>query len=470
MEEGREGGMREISSYHDHDGIDYDSASSDEGGDVSTSTGAHGTHQSSFNHATGNATHQSYGNAMHPTSINHASLEGGQNRSGPPMLENVHRRNSHNDPSNGHLAFSGDVSSRKMSFSNGNGGGNGAVGMTMAALPGSQGLHQNGLSAHPYQQQFPALPPSTHQSIGSMYGSESHAVQSGQMGPPDHIAQSQLQPQVAQHSHHAESSVRFIPGFLSATHGDTPTPSPPNGYRQGNGNKQRNGNQDFVPQARSQYATMPQSIPISGPSFSPFNPASALARPRSQQGSKNESVTPIVNAHSSLPDNGQSSSNHPLSLAHAASHGMVPSGYDISLSAPNGTQDGSVSNLGQLYDTSQNQTNSGRAAPGSNMWSANNLSRDTAAKPRQADHQASSLSTGFDESTGLVRRDYAGHDARASVVSETIRVEDDHGTGGEDAGRDVGPGVGSSHSGGTSASLKALKVDLGEEGNDAANE
>lgn len=470
MEDGGDGEIREISSYHDHDGDDYDSASSDEGGDVSTSTGVHGAHPSSFNHASGNTSHQPYGNAMHSTTVNHASFEAGQNRNGPPMLDNVHRRTSYNDSANAHHTFPGEITSRKMSFSNGNGGGNGAVGMTMEALQGPQGLHQNGISAHPYQQQYPALPSSTHQSMGNMYGSGSHAAQSGQMGPPAHIAQSQPQPQDAQHSHHAESSVRFIPGFLSATHGDTPTPSPPNGYRQGNGNQQRNSNQDSVQQARSQHATMPQSIPISGPSFSPFNPASALARPRSQNGPKNGSVAPVVNSHTSVPDNVQSSSNHPLSLAHAASHGMVSSGYDISLSAPNGTQDGSMSNLGQLYDTSQSQTDSGRLASGSNMWSAASLSRDAAAKPHHTDHPGSSLCAGFDQSTGLVRRDYAGHDARASVVSETIRGEEDHGTGGEDAGRDVGPGVGSSHSGGTSASLKALKMDLGEEGNDAANE
>jgi hypothetical protein len=42
--------------------------------------------------------------------------------------------------------------------------------------------------------------------------------------------------------------------------------------------------------------------------------------------------------------------------------------------------------------------------------------------------------------------------------------------GGEDIGKDVGPGVGSVNSGGTTASLKALKMDLGEEGHDAANE
>ena len=462
MEEGRDGGMRDISSYHDHDGDEYDSASSDEGGEVPISTQAHGAHSSAFSHAVGNTAQQPYGSVIHSTSINHASLEPGQNRNGPSTLDNGHRRNSYNDLSSGHHALSSETSSRKMSFSNGNGGGNGAVGMSLMAVQDSQALHQNGISAHPYQQ-YPAHPHSSQQPLGNVYSSGSHTAQSGQMGPPDHVQQNQLQPADAQRSQHADSSVRFVPGFLNAVHSDTPTPSPPNGYRQGNGSHQRNAHQDSSQPVRSQHATMPHSISTSGPSLSPLNPASALARARSEHGPRNESVPPII-------DNGQSSSNHPLSFAHAASHGMVSSGYNISLSAPNGTQDGSMSNLGQLYDTSQIQPNSGRAAPGSNMWSATSLARDAATKLQQAEHQGSSLSAGYDQSTGLVRRDYAGHDTRASVVSETIRVEDDHGIGGEDAGKDVGPGVGSSHSGGTSASLKALKMDLGEEGNDAANE
>lgn len=472
IDEGRDGGLREINSYHDHDEDEYDSASSDEVGDLSLSNGAAASHQSSSNHIAVGMGQQSYGNVINSGSANHLSLENGQTRNGHAMLGGGHRRNSYNDSASGHHAFTGEHSNRKMSFGNGSGGGNGSMGMSMAGLQGPQGLQQNGISGHPYQQQYPVLPlPAQHQSFNNMYSSGAHAGQAGQMGPPDHNSQNQLQPQDAQHPHHAESSVRFIPGFLSATHGDTPTPSPPNGYRQGNGTQQRNGNQDSIQQSRSQHATMPHSIPISSSNLSPFNPASALARPRSQQGPKNGSVAPIADSHGCLhQDNGQLTSNHPLSLAHATSHGLVSSGYDISLSAPNGVQEGSMSNLGQLYDVTQNHADAERVAPSGNIWPATDPRQDVMVNSNQAAHQGPSLSTGYDQGSGLMRRDYAGIDGRVPINGEMSRVDDEHGTGGEDVGRDVGPGVGSSHSGGTSASLKALKMDLGEEGNDAANE
>lgn len=460
IDETRDGGLREINGYHDHDGDEYDSASSDEAGDLALNNGSH---QSSSNHIAGGVGQQSYGNAINSAATNHLSVDNGQTRNGHGMLDAGHRRNSYNEATSMHHAFNGESGNRKMSFGNGNGGGGGTMGMSMANLQGPQGLHQNGISGHPYQQQYPILPPPQHQSFANMY-SGSHTSQPGQMGPPDHTSQNHLQAQDAQLSHHAESSVRFIPGFLSATHGDTPTPSPPNGYRQGNGGQQRNGNQDPLQQPRS---AMTHSIP----NISPLNPTSALARPHSQ-GSKNGIVPPTGDSHAQsqrASDIAQSTSNHALSLAHAASHGLVSSGYNISLSAPNGGQDGSMSKLGQLYDTSQTHMEPERVATNGNMWLATDP-RQASLASHQVDQTGPSLSTGYDQSSGLMRRDYAERDAQASIGAEVIRAEDEHGMGAEDVGRDVGPGVGSSHSGGTTASLKALKMDLGEEGNDAANE
>jgi hypothetical protein len=464
IDEVRDGGMREISGYHDQDGEEYDSASSDEVGDLALNNGSH---QSSSNHVGGGMGQQSYSNAINSASVNHLSVDNGQTRNGHGMLDAGHRRNSYNEATSIHHAFTGESGPRKMSFNNGSVAASGTMGMSMATLQGPQTLHQNGISGHPYQQQYPVLPPPQHQSFANMY-SGSHASQPGQMGPPDHTSQNHLQAQDAQ-PHHAESSVRFIPGFLSATHGDTPTPSPPNGYRQGNGGQQRNGNQDSLQQSRSQHAAMSHSIPVSASNLSPFNPTSALARPHSKNGSN----APISDSHAQsqrASDIAQSIPNHPLSLAHATSHGLVSSGYNISLSAPNGVQDGSISKLGQLYDTSQNHVEPERLAGNGNIWSATDPRQASLAISHQTDQQGPSLSSGDDQSSGLMRRDYAERDARTSIGADAIRADDEPGIGGEDVGRDVGPGVGSSHSGGTTASLKALKMDLGEEGNDAANE
>lgn len=358
--------------------------------------------------------------------------------------------------------------------------------MSITPLQG-QGLHQS----EPHQSQYQAHSVAHGQQaygnpLNATYTNGMQSAHSGSFPQlqSDHHAHNQYQSHSSQQphvqAHHAESSVRFIPGLLSAVHGDTPTPSPPNGYRQENGVQQQpNGKTDHSHQQRLHHLSMMSSAPGLASTLASFTSASSGGRPSSAHEAErtrieNELGASTSQAHSQpqqITDGRHLSESHPLSLAHAASHGLVSSGYNISLSAPNGMHDGSLARQGSEYDGSQNRSGEQRVGAG-NTWMGNGPAR-----PGMSTHLSHNdqphlrPATGYDPDTGLTRRDYAGLDLHASADGGVNGIGIESGmVGGEDIGKDVGPGVGSANSGGTTASLKALKMDLGEEGHDAANE
>jgi hypothetical protein len=427
--------------HQDYDD-DYGSDSSEGEIDVPLSAGSNTARQPSAS--------QTGGNAQASYSTDYLSADNRSNGNG--ML---------NDRGSSNHVFAG---TRRVSFGHDVNGG-GSHGMSMTPLQGLQA---------PQQSQYQPQIPHAQQSYGnSLNASYANGVQTGSLPPsqPDLHAHHQY-PYNSQSAHipphHTESSVRFIPGLLSAVHGDTPTPSPPNGYRQGNGGQQQsNGNIDQQ-QQRSHHLTMMTSAPGLASTLASFTSASSGARPSSAHGIEPRTAASQAHGQPYQEVNGRHvSESHPLSLAHAASHGLVSSGYNISLSTSNGMRDGSLARQGPEYDGTQNRLDEQRA--GSNAWANGSARHGLAMHPLHDDQPHLRTSVGYDPDTRLMRRDYAGLDPHVS--SDLNGNGNESGLpGGDDVSKDAGPGVGSSNSGGTTASLKALKMDLGEEGHDAANE
>lgn len=459
--EGRGRGSRE-NGHQDYEGDEYDSASSEDDVEVPLSATAN-VHQSSGNHAGGGISHVSY-------AMDYVSSDNRSNGHGTGQL-NEHGSNNH--------AF---TAARRVSFGH-HLDGNGPNGMSMASLQGSQSLHQPGMSTHPQQSQYqPHVTSHGQQPYGnSINPAYTNGVQSSHPGSfpqsqSDHHSQSQFHHQSQQphvQSHHAESSVRFVPGFLSAVHGDTPTPSPPNGYRQGSvAQQQQNGSNEHPHLHRSHHLSIANDASGLVSNMSSLNPVSSGSRgPQSGEQPRTE-MTTVSQTHSEqhqLADGRHMSESHPLSLAYAAAHGLVSSGYSISLSAPNGIDDGSAARHGQEYHRAQNQAEGHGSTDPGDAWMDNNARQGMSAQSQDQQHLRPSVV--HDQGAGLIRRDYVGLDHHMSADGGASKLDNESLLiGGEDIGRDVGPGVGSANSGGTSDSLKALKMDLGEEGHDAANE
>lgn len=372
-------------------------------------------------------------------------------------------RSNGNGIGSSHQAF---AAARRVSFGQDVNGG-GSNGMSITPLQGSQGPHQSDQSHQSHYQPHSLSQQSYGNQVGVTYANGMQPAHTGsfpqtQAEHHSHNQYSQGGQQPHLQAHHAESSVRFIPGLLSAVHGETPTPSPPNGYRPGNGAQQQsNGNIDPSQQQRSHHLSMMSSAPGLASTLASFTSASG-ARPSSGHGAEHRASTSQAHGQPYQAVDGRHlSESHPLSLAHATSHGLVSSGYNISISTTNGMRDGSARH-GSEYDGIQNRA--GEKRVGSNAW----MSNDTARPSVDGQPHLHSSAT-YDADTGIVRRDYAGLNPHISADGNAIG-NDPVLAGSDDIGKDVGPGVGSSNSGGTSASLKALKMDLGEEGHDAANE
>lgn len=458
--EGRDKESRGGNGHQDYED-EYGSDSSEEDVEVPLSATTNARQPSTNYAANGNA-QASYSDYL--------SSDNRTNGTGSAMLS---------DHSSSNQAF-GSV--RRVSFGHDMNSG-GPNGTPIPPLQG-QGLHQS----DPHHSQYQSIAHGQQAYGNPLNATYTNGMQSAHSVSfplqSDHPAQHQYpshgtqQPHVQ--SHHAESSVRFIPGLLSAVHGDTPTPSPPNGYRQGNGgHQQANGNIDHSHQQRSHHLSMMSSAPGLASTLASFTSTSSGRRPSPAQDAERNrienalgaSTTSQVHAQPHEITNGRHSESHPLSLAHAASHGLVSSGYSISLSAPNGMHNGSLAKQGSEYDGSQHRSGEQRVGAG-NTWVGNGPARpELSAHLSHSDQPHHRADTGYDPDTGLTRRDYAGLDPHASAEGGVNGIDLESGMiGGEDIGKDVGPGVGSVNSGGTTASLKALKMDLGEEGHDAANE
>ncbi|KAJ9104639.1 hypothetical protein QFC21_002137 [Naganishia friedmannii] len=438
--------LREIDGHHEYDAEDYDSASSEEEIDVPLSASIHHvslpyTHPPPIGNGNGNG---SYPSLTKPLSMDYLAPGIGV------INGNGHYNNHLNDSGASNHATDG----RRMSF---NAQGNSSMGMSGNPLQRQQTQQRSALNGYPYQQQHPSQP-TAHvqqqayhdQNANSSYTNGTQSSHSACFGHQDNQDAFQKPQLPHQQSHHVESSVRFIPGFLSAIHGDTPTPSPPNGFSQSNiGHRQSIAVQQAMHQQHNQNvsASVGSDMAVNAANHAPLG-ARTMS---SDDHAKLQLMLPPSNVGQQSDQNGMVSSGYNISLAHVAA----------SAAARNNSN-----------GTGGNAIGDGQSARAGSTW--------TETDPLQGmqDHQQSSQFSQLPTRAGMVfnhdssaGRDYVGINVRSSLDAGTSKIE----AGlamliGDDVSREVGPGVGSATSAETTSSVRALKMDLGEEGHDAANE
>lgn len=445
--------FRDHDGQNEYDGEEYDSASSEEEIDVPLSA--------SLNHVSLPYDHpppNGNGNGLHSSStkplMDFTSLGSGLNNG------NGHYNHHINEIGASEHAADG----RRMSFNGHSNVANSSMGMSGSLLQRQQAQHQPALNGYPYQQQYTSNPAAHGQQQAYLDQNANTAYQNG--SNPSHSASFSHQdnqgafpkPQIQhQQSHHVESSVRFIPGFLSAIHGDTPTPSPPNGFSQNNiGHRQhptaQQAQQPIIHQQNTQNGVtgMGAGMAVNGSNGSTHLPLGARTMSNDDH-AKLQLMLPPSNTGQQTDQNGMVSSGYNIALAHVAASAVARN--NSSSASGNANRDGKNARVGST-------------------WTEND-----SLQGMQHQQQASQFpqlpvrpDVVFDQDSAA-GRGYVGINVRSSSDGGASKIE----AGltmliGEDGSKEVGPGVGSAASAETTSSVRALKMDLGEEGHDAANE
>lgn len=441
--------LREVDGHHEYDGEDYDSASSEEEMDVPLSATIN--HVSlPYNHpppiGNGNGTH---GSSTRPLAIEYAPADTGLTNG------NGHYNHHMNDIGGNHA-----TDGRRSSFNAQSNGGNNSMGMSGNLLQRQQGQHQTALNGYPYQQQYLTQTTANlqqqayhDQNANVPYTNGTHSSHSASFGHQDNQGAFQKPQLQHQQSHHVESSVRFVPGFLSAIHGDTPTPSPPNGFSQSNiGHRPHSAAQQAQQQAMHQQHTHnvvtsnASSMIANGTNHAPSLNVRAMSN---DDHSKLQLMLPPASAGQRTDHNDMVSSGYDISLGHVSASTAAKNSSNVVIG--NANRDGKLPRTGSTW-----------------------MSDDQGMQDHQQLSQFSQLPTQSDmvfNQGSAAGRDYVDVSVRSSLDAGTSKIE----AGlamliGDDGSKDVGPGVGSATSAETTSSVRALKMDLGEEGHDAANE